>query len=239
MTLVLALLAGCGVSPGSDGPVPWRGEATNSLLPDDDGADDEGTDDEGTDDDGADDDGTDDDGDGTDDGGDPSPEPEPEPEPEPAPDPDGWPAGHVAVEDEMLRLVNAFRETGGDCPSGTFGPRAPLRMDPALRRAARLHSADMAENNYFSHTSQDGRSAWQRMGDAGYTGQPAAENIAAGNRTAAATFEQWRRRSRWCSSTRRCAPAPASSWAPSSWAATRSCCSRARTPGRSSSTSAR
>jgi uncharacterized protein YkwD len=71
-------------------------------------------------------------------------------------------------------------------------------MDPALRRAARLHSADMAENNYFDHNSQDGRSPWQRMGEAGYTGQPAAENIAAGNRTAAATFEQWRQSDGHC-----------------------------------------
>ena len=98
----------------------------------------------------------------------------------------------------MLRLVNQFRATGGDCPSGTFGPRPALRMDPALRRAARLHSADMAEHNYFDHSSQDGRSPWQRMGEAGYTGQPAAENIAAGNHTAASTFEQWRRSDGHC-----------------------------------------
>jgi aspartate carbamoyltransferase catalytic subunit len=37
----------------------------------------------------------------------------------------------------------------------------------------------------------------------------------------------------------RCARAPASRSAPSSWAGTPSCCSRARTPGRSSSTTAR
>lgn len=30
------------------------------------------------------------------------------------------------------------------------------------------------------------------MAEAGYTGQPSSENIAAGNRSAAATFEQWR-----------------------------------------------
>lgn len=51
----------------------------------------------------------------------------------------------------------------------------------------------MATKNYFSHTSQDGRDPFTRMRDFGYsynTGM--AENIAAGNYSAAGTFDQWK-----------------------------------------------
>lgn len=44
---------------------------------------------------------------------------------------------------------------------------------------------------HFSHTSLDGRSPYDRMKDAGYTYAYAAENIAAGNSTVAATLAQW------------------------------------------------
>ena len=54
-------------------------------------------------------------------------------------------------------------------------------MDSAARIAARCHSVDMAENDFFSHTGSDGSNFSQRMRDAGYTGSPRAENIAAGN----------------------------------------------------------
>ena len=54
---------------------------------------------------------------------------------------------------------------------------------PALTTAARLHSEDMAKYSYFSHTSRDGRSPWQRMRAQGYY-YGSAENIAAGYTTA-------------------------------------------------------
>jgi uncharacterized protein YkwD len=177
MTAVLVSAVACGTDLPDSAPTPWEGDAVNSLNGDGDSATDDGIDEPGADDAPV----------------DPiDPAPDPTPEPEPTPDPDGWPAGWSGLEDEMLRLVNEFRATGGDCPSGHYGPREALRMEPALRTAARLHSEDMATNDYFDHTSQDGRSPWQRMGEAGYTGQPSAENIAAGNRAAASTFEQWR-----------------------------------------------
>jgi uncharacterized protein YkwD len=111
--------------------------------------------------------------------------------PSSTPDPDGWSAELAALEDEMLVLVNELRAQGTSCGGTSFGPRPALRMEAALRRAARLHSKDMADNGYFSHTSQDGRSPWDRIGEAGYTGSPYGENIAAGNTAAQATFQQW------------------------------------------------
>ncbi len=65
-------------------------------------------------------------------------------------------------------------------------------MDARLRAAARGHSQDMAANNYFSHTSLDGRTFDQRIGEAGYTGAfPWGENIAAGQSTPEAVVTGW------------------------------------------------
>lgn len=49
----------------------------------------------------------------------------------------------------------------------------------------------MADNDYFDHNSRNGDSPWDRIGAAGYTAQAIGENIAAGNGSAADTFEQW------------------------------------------------
>lgn len=43
----------------------------------------------------------------------------------------------------------------------------PLRVDPRLARSARAHSRDMAEHDYFGHTSPAGQSPWDRMARAG------------------------------------------------------------------------
>lgn len=123
-----------------------------------------------------------------DDGGDGSSDPQ-----------DDWPVEWIAKEDEMLALVNAFRAGGPDCPSGSRPPARALSSNEALRGAARLHSQDMANEGYFSHTSLDGRDPFDRMFDAGYDGQPAGENIAGGQGDAQATFDQWVSSSGHCS----------------------------------------
>ena len=95
------------------------------------------------------------------------------------------PASSAATTGEMatqvITLVNAERKKVG-CGA--------LRTSPALRRAAQLHSADMAKYNYFSHTSRDGRSPWQRIRAQGYN-YGSAENIAAGQTTAKAVVAAW------------------------------------------------
>ncbi|WP_144118640.1 sigma-70 family RNA polymerase sigma factor [Catellatospora sichuanensis] len=90
-------------------------------------------------------------------------------------------AAPATLEAQMLALVNQARKSAG-CGA--------LRAEPKLDKASRLHSADMAKRNYFSHTTPDGVSPWDRAKAAGYT-QPSAENIAAGNATAKATMNQW------------------------------------------------
>lgn len=87
----------------------------------------------------------------------------------------------TALEDEVTRITNQERE-GAGCP--------PVSTDERLRTAAREHSEDMAANDYFSHTGLDGRSPFDRMGDAGYP-NPAGENIAYGYRTPAEVMDGW------------------------------------------------
>ncbi len=83
---------------------------------------------------------------------------------------------------EMLDLVNELRAQNGV---------DPLYLNEDLNDAAHYHSLDMGENNYFSHTGQNGSSFIDRIRDTGYEGSPRGENIAAGNSTAQATFNQW------------------------------------------------
>ncbi|MBT9256839.1 CAP domain-containing protein [Phycicoccus sp. MAQZ13P-2] len=82
---------------------------------------------------------------------------------------------------EVITRVNAERAKVG-C--------SPLRASEALRRAAQAHSYDMRTKNYFSHTSKDGRSPWDRIRATGYR-YGSAENIAAGQRTAKAVVDSW------------------------------------------------
>jgi uncharacterized protein YkwD len=83
---------------------------------------------------------------------------------------------------QVLKLTNAERAKAG-CKA--------LTTSAKLTRAAQAHSADMAAKNYFSHDSQDGRSPFDRMKDAGYNFRAAAENIAMGQRTPASVMDAW------------------------------------------------
>ncbi|MEU6731112.1 CAP domain-containing protein [Nonomuraea wenchangensis] len=88
-----------------------------------------------------------------------------------------------AEENEVVRLVNAERAKAG-C--------GPLTHDAQLRAAAFGHSDDMAKQNYFSHTSKDGRSFTDRIRAAGFTGGSAwAENIAFGQSSPASVMQSW------------------------------------------------
>ena len=83
---------------------------------------------------------------------------------------------------EVFDIINAERTMRG-C--------APLRVSDQLSAAAQGHSEDMAHNDFFSHTSSDGRSPWERIRANGYRYWSAAENIAAGYTSAAAAVNGW------------------------------------------------
>jgi len=91
--------------------------------------------------------------------------------------------------DEVVDLVNAERAAAT--------PRCgPLSVDGRLAIAAQGHSDDMAANDYFSHTSLDGATAGDRAKAAGFTGFLAAENIAAGQRSAQDVMAAWMKSAR-------------------------------------------
>jgi uncharacterized protein YkwD len=103
-----------------------------------------------------------------------------------------WPASLAADEDEVLRLVNEHRAAGADCGvMGIFEPTHALVMDPKLRCAARMHSLDMYEEGYFSHSSPDGSEPPDRISAAGYSAVFWGENIGRGARTPAVAVRGW------------------------------------------------
>ena len=82
---------------------------------------------------------------------------------------------------QALERINQRRAAGASCGSrGSFGPAPPMRWSDALAQAAAAHATDMAAQNYFSHTSADGRSLGDRVGATGYAWTSLGENIAAG-----------------------------------------------------------
>ena len=73
------------------------------------------------------------------------------------------------IEQNMLVLVNTYRSQHG---------LAPLQSSSALMRAAREHSRDMVEHNYFDHTSLTGEAFSQRLTRFGFRWTSAGETIA-------------------------------------------------------------
>src|SRR5262245_40173873 len=87
-----------------------------------------------------------------------------------------WPADWVAFEDQVLTLVNQRRAAGATCGGVAKPAVGALASDDHLREASRCHSLDMGTNGYFAHDSQDGRSPWDRIRQAGYSASPTGEN---------------------------------------------------------------
>jgi len=89
-----------------------------------------------------------------------------------------------AGESDLLSQVNSFRASRG---------LSTLVVSDSLTLAAKWMATDMSVNNYFSHTSLDGRSPTQRMADAGYPAFStwAGEDLAAGYTSAAQVLQGW------------------------------------------------
>lgn len=91
-------------------------------------------------------------------------------------------ATESGVTGEILRLVNAERQTAG-C--------RPLTLNSTLTKAAQAHSADMAAHQNMSHTGSDGSSPGDRITRAGYTWSSYGENVAYGYSTAQQVMDGW------------------------------------------------
>ncbi|WP_461030922.1 CAP domain-containing protein, partial [Streptomyces sparsus] len=91
------------------------------------------------------------------------------------------PGKNATVEAQILALVNAERAKAG-CQ--------PVKADRKLDELAADFSRDMAVRGFFSHTSPDGESPWDRADAAGVTNL-GGENIARGQADAEAVMEAW------------------------------------------------
>ena len=87
-------------------------------------------------------------------------------------------------EADLVAQVNAFRSTRG---------LPVLALSDTLTAAAKWMSTDMAVNDYFEHTSLDGRTPVQRMAAAGYPAYDTwtGEDLAAGYTSASEVLEGW------------------------------------------------
>lgn len=92
------------------------------------------------------------------------------------------PSYDQTFEGQVLVLLNQERAKVG-LPA--------LKAQSQLAAAARVHSADMACKNYFSHTGSDGSTFTGRIEQQGYHWSAAAENIAAGSNTPEGVVQQW------------------------------------------------
>ncbi|WP_075617777.1 CAP domain-containing protein [Paenisporosarcina indica] len=99
-----------------------------------------------------------------------------------APAPTSPSASISSIEQQVLTLTNQERSKEG---------LKPLAADTALMASARAKSADMSNNNYFSHNSPTLGSPFDQMKARGITYRAAAENIAMGQRTAAEVVQGW------------------------------------------------
>jgi uncharacterized protein YkwD len=92
------------------------------------------------------------------------------------------PALDATPEQQVFALTNELRQQNG-CP--------PLQLSPELSNAARGHSQDMADYNYFGHADRDGHMPAWRAQQAAYPGTAGTENIAAGYATAEDVVMGW------------------------------------------------
>lgn len=80
---------------------------------------------------------------------------------------------------KLLALINAARAQPRACGAQSFAAAAPLSWNAVLGGTAEAHSRAMANRNFFSHLSEDGRTPGDRAELAGYAGGQVGENIAA------------------------------------------------------------
>jgi len=92
------------------------------------------------------------------------------------------PVTNISYEARVIELINIERANAG---------LSALSAQGQLGSAAQLHSADMACNNYFSHTGLDGSSSGDRAQRQGYGSSFVGENIAAGYSSPESAVNGW------------------------------------------------
>lgn len=109
-----------------------------------------------------------------------------------------WDGAWADLETQVITLINEKRAAGATCGGVYYGPAPALQAHDNLRCAARVHSKDMGDKNFFSHTGSNGSAFSQRITSAGYSWTAAAENIGAGYTTPTAAVNGWMASSGHC-----------------------------------------
>lgn len=91
----------------------------------------------------------------------------------------------------MLKLVNNLRQSSCDCGENSMPATNTLKWNSKLEAAAYSHALDMDENQYFNHTSLDGRTPGDRIKAQGYFYRTYGENIAATSGKEEYVFNMW------------------------------------------------
>ena len=96
----------------------------------------------------------------------------------------------------FLTYINNTRQKGCTCGVTYMPPAPPLMWNNQLEIAAIGHAQDMSCQNYFSHTSLDGRTMQDRLRAAGYSyngfkSYSIGENIAEGQMSIAEVMQGW------------------------------------------------
>jgi uncharacterized protein YkwD len=89
------------------------------------------------------------------------------------------------IRDDLIKELNKQRRENGNLH--------PLNIQTNLNNSSDWYADYMANNNWFSHTEPNGRTATQRIADFGYTGTGVVtgENIAAGYWSVEEVVEAW------------------------------------------------
>jgi uncharacterized protein YkwD len=98
--------------------------------------------------------------------------------------------------EEFLNRINKARHDGCNCGTVYMPPAPPIRWNDELEASALSHAQDMSAQNYFSHTSKDGRTVSDRVISAGYNFKgyksfSVGENIAEGQMSITEVMDGW------------------------------------------------
>ena len=91
----------------------------------------------------------------------------------------------------LLNRVNEARSQPRQCGDQDFDAAEPLSWSCKLEDAARAHSEDMAELEFFSHTGPEGVQTGERVDDRSYSWSAVGENIAAGQSSVDQVVDGW------------------------------------------------
>lgn len=91
----------------------------------------------------------------------------------------------------VLNLVNSARAQGRNCGSDFFPAAPAVNWDTRIQDAALAHSADMAQNQNFSHTGTNGSNAGDRLLIQDYNWNTWGENILVGLDDARDAVDAW------------------------------------------------